>query len=1030
VIPREAVVELVARMAVRPRVGSEADIQSDVRALLLWGGLNLEESGVIDVNLETPAGLRRRIDVEAGCAIIEVKKDLRVARVAESAVEQLAGYVRHRTAETGQRYVGMLTDGAEWRLYHLEPSGELALASSVQLQPASTDVDGLTVWLEAILATRTEIPPTPAEIERRLGASSSAFALDRAELSALYQAARSHPEIALKRELYAKLLTTAFGTQFTNDDRLFVEHTLLVVMAELIAHVVLGVRITDLQRDPRALVTGTAFHEAGIGGVVEADFFDWVVEASGGPEWVRSLARRIARFAWKEADHDVLKVLYESIIDSQQRHRLGEYYTPDWLAERVVAEVVAEPLTTRCADVSCGSGTFLFHAIRQHLGAAAAAGLSNREAIRSVVGHVFGIDVHPVAVTLARVTYLLAVGTERLAEDHDAFAVPVYLGDSVQWRHEESLLSEGHVAVKTSDGGGLFSDELRFPVAVVADADKFDRLVGELTSRATDTGRPRGTVPDIGAILDRHELFGADRRLVEGTFGHLCQLQDEGRDEIWGYYVRNLVRPVWLAQEQHRVDVLVGNPPWLAYRFMTAGMQREFRTLSAERGLWAGRKVATHQDLSALFVVRAVEQYLRVGGRFGFVMPEAVLSRLAYAGFRSGDWSSASAQLHVAFDQPWTLGRIKPPIFFVPSCVVTGVLSRSGAARMPADAAEWRGRKPATNASWAAALETIEVEARTVQVAGGLSLSPYHDAFTQGATILPRVLVVVENAPAVGMLGTPRGQQRVTSRPNPNEKRPWKGITPLTHPVERRFVRPLHLGKTLLPFRCIEPWLAVIPWDGTKLLSGEAPELSGYPGLEAWWREAELIWMKHRTSPRMTLLDRLDYQHGLSKQLATPGRRVVYNASGQYLAAARVDDPDAVIDHKLYWAHCESLDEARYLLAVLNSPVVTERLAPLQSRGEHNPRDFHKIVFQLPIPRYDESSSRHQQLAQLGQRGEELIASVDLSQGAMRFEAVRRRCRRELESKGLLRELDDAVGILLGGYAPLGAVSAVVRPTH
>jgi hypothetical protein len=224
--------------------------------------------------------------------------------------------------------------------------------------------------------------------------------------------------------------------------------------------------------------------------------------------------------------------------------------------------------------------------------------------------------------------------------------------------------------------------------------------------------------------------------------------------------------------------------------------------------------------------------------------------------------------------------------------------------------------------------------------------------------------------------------------------------------------------------------LAVIPWDGTKLLSGEAPELSGYPGLEAWWREAELIWMKHRTSPRMTLLDRLDYQHGLSKQLATPGRRVVYNASGQYLAAARVDDPDAVIDHKLYWAHCESLDEARYLLAVLNSPVVTERLAPLQSRGEHNPRDFHKIVFQLPIPRYDESSSRHQQLAQLGQRGEELIASVDLSQGAMRFEAVRRRCRRELESKGLLRELDDAVGILLGGYAPLGAVSAVVRPTH
>src|SRR5205085_729333 len=141
----------------------------------------------------------------------------------------------------------------------------------------------------------------------------------------------------------------------------------LVVMAELIAHIVLGVPITD--HPPEDLLSGRAFHDAGIDGVVEADFFDWVIDADGGKAWIRSLARRVARFAWKQADHDVLKVLYESIIDARQRHRLGEYYTPDWLAEHVVEVVVSDPLTTRCADVSCGSGTFLFHAIRHYLAA-------------------------------------------------------------------------------------------------------------------------------------------------------------------------------------------------------------------------------------------------------------------------------------------------------------------------------------------------------------------------------------------------------------------------------------------------------------------------------------------------------------------------------------------------------------------------------------------------------------------------------------------------------------------------------------
>ena len=60
-----------------------------------------------------------------------------------------------------------------------------------------------------------------------------------------------------------------------------------------------------------------------------------------------------------------------------------------------------------------------------------------------------------------------------------------------------------------------------------------------------------------------------------------------------------------------RFDFILGNPPWLSYRFMPGPMQADFKALSEARGLWQGAKVATHQDLSALFVVRAMERYLK-----------------------------------------------------------------------------------------------------------------------------------------------------------------------------------------------------------------------------------------------------------------------------------------------------------------------------------------------------------------------------------------------------------------------------------
>jgi SAM-dependent methyltransferase len=765
-------------MASRTRDRTEAELQSDLRLLLLLGDLQLEDDD-LHVALEAQVGHQQRIDVEAGFTVFECKRDLRLGRTKQKAVEQLGGYLRARSEQTAQRYVGVLTDGADWYLYLLEGTGAVLQVSHLVVSATDPDVEALKVWIEGVLATRQHINPIPSEIERRLGAGTSAFALDRTTLASLYAQCRRQPEVQTKRMLWARLLTTAFGAAFKDDDDLFIEHTYLVVVAELIAHVIVGLDVREPTEATSAgnLLSGRYFSEVDIAGVVEPDFFDWVAQADGGEAFVRDLARRVSRFNWTGAEHDVLKVLYESVVSTDQRHSLGEYYTPDWLAERIVAEVVQDPLTDRVLDPACGSGTFLFYAVKRYLSAADASGMSNADAVAGVVRHVFGVDVHPVAVTLARVTYILAIGLNRL-QDRGPINVPVNVGDSLQWGQEQNLLNERGLVVYTSDGTELFASELRWPTSVAVDAGRFDALVSEITARAV--ARSPGARPrlPITAILNHHRVTDAeDRSIIETTYGTLCSLYDQGRDHIWSYYVRNLARPYWLSQPENRPSVIVGNPPWLSYRYMTTEMKERFREDSQVRGIWAGAEVATSQDLSGYFLARCAQLYLQEGGRFGFVMPLAAISRPHFEGFRKGLYPAPSELTCLAFSTPWNISAVKPLVFPMPASVVFGHRAKVPQ-RMGEEALSWYGVLPSNgDVSWAIAADHLAHSEKVIARPAGTHRSPYGARFRQGAAIVPRTLVTVEEMPA-GPLGVPHGRTRVRTLTSAQDKEPWKSLQP------------------------------------------------------------------------------------------------------------------------------------------------------------------------------------------------------------------------------------------------------------
>ena len=157
---------------------------------------------------------------------------------------------------------------------------------------------------------------------------------------------------------------------------------------------------------PDALLKGHILAEqSDLHGVIDADLFTWPTEV-GESTYLREIARVVEWFDWTQNATEVGPTLYQNVITQEERKRLGEYYTPRWLAKEITQAVVDAPLSQRVLDPSCGSGTFIETAVEHILNHSG--GLSRTETLKKLQENVVGIDIHPVAVQLAKATWVMA----------------------------------------------------------------------------------------------------------------------------------------------------------------------------------------------------------------------------------------------------------------------------------------------------------------------------------------------------------------------------------------------------------------------------------------------------------------------------------------------------------------------------------------------------------------------------------------------------------------------------------------------
>jgi hypothetical protein len=433
-------------------------------------------------------------------------------------------------------------------------------------------------------------------------------------------------------------------------------------------------------------------------------------------------------------------------------------------------------------------------------------------------------------------------------------------------------------------------------------------------------------------------------------------------------------------------------------------------------------------ELATVFLVHTLKTFGKPGARLGFVMPRSVLSADQHAKLRERTYV-APAKVTTY----WDLWDVEP-LFNVPASVLFAVresVNHTTSYSLPC--VIWSGRLPRRDVSWSEAQDVLTAEENTARLVylasrSALSTAPgvtkpyrgssYRSRFRQGATIVPRnfYFVRIPDTPeeidqdAVYSVETDPEQANLA-------KPPYRGRT-LNGRIEGQFLFLTALSRNLLPFTLVDHPLIVLPAviKAGNLILVEPEELrrEGFRHAAAWFTKAAKLWteLRERKAARQSLLERLDYQRELTGQRVTQRHLVLYNAAGTNLCAARVDRKSLavpfVVEHKLYWAACETAAEADYLAAVLNAPIINEAIKPFQSTGLMGERDIEKKVLDLRIPAFNSERKAHRRIAELGAQARSASQEI-VSFGNFPERLARRRAFVRAEMQTLIDEINGHV---------------------
>lgn len=1010
-------------------------------------------------------------DIAYSNVIIEWEKDL--AKTGKHAEDQLAEYLAG-SWHSGERYDYILiaTDGRVWRTY--APNLELLLGQDTPNRTALRKVEDFEVkkdneekfffFLDRVLFRSTKQRATLDAIQLDFGDTSRIFINAVQAMQRVMPATKTTSAVQVAFEQWQRFLQLAYG-KFDLGNSVYLVHTYLSVFAKLLAYAVLKPAARPSDDELRAILSGEAFTALNVANFVEGDFFYWV----SSPEFFQQLAptlrelyNQISEYDFTDVEEDILKGVYQELIDIDTRHALGEYYTPDWLCERVVDDLHLER-AFYALDPACGSGSFLRALVARY----------RREwpdmPPQQIANQIKGVDVHPLSVQIAKTTMLLALG-EGVARARAPVVLNVYLANTLFLSSDEakkSLFTSGHhFSVRVDDKrlgldmGPFIGQPDSFSRAIDLAQHFIDDQLKVEQSLASFDKALRNRVPDVSlAAQNVGELYAVYRAMRDAKLNN--------RDSIWRFVLQNLYQPVFM----HRMfDVVVANPPWLTYADITSGdYQADVRALATYYSLMPrSRANNANLDLSAVFLSHCGKYLAKDGAQLAFVLPRAFLSADQHQNARSGEARGFK------LTEVWDLKDVSP-LFNVPACVLMATASHAEGVEtqrqraLPRNGLVGRvlhGKLPRPHMHWSDAQAFIKedntrwyfqelgneqskkrrsalVEKR---LQGGSGGNAYASRFRKGSDMIPRSFYFVQPQGA-SLDGVPDLAQRVVNlRTHPlaveGAKKPWNGIM-LSGPMQGKYLFRTALARNVLPFALVNPALVALPLvqeddidaSGQSLPGKrhwrllEAEELTARGDLEAarWFGQCERLWDERRSDnakkQNSSLTDWLDWQRKLTSQPVGAHWAVMYTASASDASACVLDlsagAQKFLAETTCYISFTQSEDEARYVECYLNSGYANGKIKEFQARGLFGPRHVHKKILEFPWPNFSPNRPSHRRLVALGHSAAQAVQGIlgtqqDLELDPRTLGRLRSTIRRELA--GLMGQIDLLVESISTGH--------------
>jgi len=835
----------------------------------------------------------------------------------------------------------------------------------------------------------------------------------------------------------------------------------------------------------KELESGGIFRKLlGIENFLEGDYFSWYLE-----EIDQKLADVIAEIVRRLSDYeiatpqlepefarDLLKRLYQNLVPRDIRHNLGEYYTPDWLAELILDEVglsledlrrmgekdPLKPLGIRVLDPACGSGTFLVLYISKLRRYAEEHFLTDAMP-KYVLENVVGYDLNPLAVLTARTNYLLAIADLLPYTGMKSIEIPIYLADSIMIETRAGITGTAYV-LRTAAG------EFRIPMNVAQNTNLLRNILDEIRMCLENKCTPT----EFTQRLRLYNLSPEDADALHELYNKLFDLEWQGKDEVWVSVLRNAFAPILMG----RFDYVVGNPPWVNWE----NLPEQYREVS--KNLWERYGLAkisgktglgkVKKDLSMLFLARSFDRYLREGGKLGFLITFTVFKTQAGAGFRN--FLAKNMRIHAIHDlvtlMPFEGATNRAGAIIVEKVCDLEKINNNDGCKTITEVRKanmsgikhvvWVGKQVDTDTSLEEVLKmTRRYEIVMIPLMPNDPASPWMQVTPNIANAVRKVIsggqyyeahagvyVGLNQVYFIKVLGkTPDGMLIIANPPESGQK---KKVKQVETKVEPDLVYPLIRGED------VKRWY--VDFKDRYVIIPHNPKTAS-PIPDGDMRVRWSLMYNYLINYRRELEDRSIHKlwgkgnpfyavYDIGVYTFAP-YKVVWKAIAGAITGKAVSFACAVVEpingrpvipeHSIMLVAVEALDEAYYIAGVLNSVIARSIIA---SYTYELRQETHIIDF-IKIPKFDPNNDLHRRIAELSRRAHELARCIYASSkpsycAGVNAEGELARVEDELDlavarlyglSEGELREFRRLMAILSGGKVPVeGEVEVPKNP--